>query len=548
MLGLAGVLAAGALVFGGSPAHASETDIDQQLGNVQFQTSCNEIAQRRFNRAMRYQHSFWYRQSIGLYEEALKADPDCAIAHWGIALALWDNPHNPPPAPNVARAVEAIQAARAIGAKTERERGYIDALALLYQDHDKTPYPARLRAHVDAMGALAAKYPDDDEAQIAYAITLNVSASPADKTYAQQLKGVALLEPIAARAPRHPGVVHYLIHLYDYPALAHKGLDAANRYAAIAPAAPHAQHMPSHIYTRVGMWRESIASNIESVKAARAENEISSQLHGADYKVYSYLQLGRDREAREAIDRMLEVPGADPSAFAAWYGLAAAQARYMVERKDWAGAAALEPRESQFPQTMAITHFARALGAARLGKLDDARADIARLTAIRDKLIETNSPYWAEQVDIQRQVAAAWLLYAEDKYEEAIDAMRAAADAEDKTDKHVVTPGPLVPARELLGEILYEEARPAEALAAFEAVKAKERNRFHGIAGAAMAAEEMGDKATAKLNYEMLLALIGEGEVDRPAVAFARDFLSRDSEQETQGLRPTGTETKGSKD
>ena len=284
-----------------SPSAAQDTT-DQQLGSVNFQTSCNEVAQRRFDRGMRYQHSFWYGQSREIFEEALKADPSCAIAYWGIALGLWDNPHNPPPAPNNAPALAAIQKAQAIGAKTQRERDYIDAMALLYTDYDKTPYRTRLMAHVKAMEALAQRYPQDDEAQIAYAILLNVSAPLGDKTYAQQLKGAAILEPISQRLPQHPGVTHYLIHLYDYPPLAQKGLDAANRYAKVAPAAPHAQHMPSHIYTRVGYWKESIAANTGSVNAARADNEDSQALHARDYMVYAHLQLAQDDQARDVID------------------------------------------------------------------------------------------------------------------------------------------------------------------------------------------------------------------------------------------------------
>ena len=239
----------------GMPAFAQD-DSNQRLGSVHFATSCNEAAQRRFDRAMRYQHSFWYRQSKEVFEDALKADPECAIAYWGIALSLWNNPHNPPPVPNLPLALAAIEKAKAVGAKTQRERDYIDALAILYTDYDKAPHRPRVQAYLEAMEALAQRYPEDEEAQIAYAITLNVSASPADKTYSQQLKGAAILEPIAKRQPHHPGVAHYLIHLYDYPPIAEKGLEAAKRYAAIAPAAPHAQHMPSHIYTRVGYWKE----------------------------------------------------------------------------------------------------------------------------------------------------------------------------------------------------------------------------------------------------------------------------------------------------
>lgn len=519
------VAAALALTSSARPAASEETK-EQQLGNVHFETSCNEVAQRRFDRAMRYQHSFWYSAAKDIFEETLKADPGCAIAYWGIALSLWNNPHSPPPAPNLVPALAAIEKGQAAGAKTERERTYIDALAVLYKDYDKTEYRTRLMAFRDAMAALAQKYPNDDEAQIAYAITLNVSASPADKTYAQQLKGAAILEPIWKRQPMHPGIAHYLIHLYDYPALAEKGLSAADRYAKIAPAAPHAQHMPSHIYTRVGYWKESVSSNTASVKAARADKEYGDQLHGQDYMVYAYLQLARDSDARAVIDDMLTVKAASPNAFGAYFAVAASPARYAVERGDWNAAAQLEVKPSIFPHVMAITHFARALGAARSGHPDAAKADTAKLAELRDKLREAKNAYWAQQVDIEWQVASAWVLNAEGKHDEALKLMRAAADTEDTTEKAPVTPGPLAPARELYGDMLLEQGNAKEALAAFEATKAKEPNRFGGFAGAAQAAEKLGDKAAAKVNYQKLLALVGETKSDRPVVAVAQRYVA----------------------
>jgi hypothetical protein len=506
------------------PAVAEESS-DQQLGMVHFATSCNETAQRRFDRAMRYQHSFWYKASREIFEEALKADPECGIAYWGIALSLWNNPHNPPPAPNLAPALAAIQKGKAVGAKSERERDYINALAVLYTDYDKVDYRPRLQAYLKAMEALAGKYPDDDEAQIFYAITLNVSASPSDKTYAQQLKGAAILEPIFKRQPHHPGVAHYLIHLYDYPPIAEKGLDAARRYAGIAPAAPHAQHMPSHIFTRVGYWKDSIASNIASVKAAKADKESTEQLHAMDYMVYAYLQLGRDREARGVIDEMTQVTNANVEIYGGSFAIAASPARYAIERGDWKGAAALEVRPSKFPHVMAITHFARALGAARAGNPEAAQADIAKLVELRDKLREAKEAYWSDQVDIQRQIASAWVLYAEGKYDDALAAMKAAADAEDKTEKSPVTPGPLAPARELYGDMLLERGMNKEALAAYQATMTKEPNRFNGFVGAAKAAVALGDKATAKADYEKLLAM-ADGSSDRPTLAAARAYVA----------------------
>jgi hypothetical protein len=514
------------ILAAGAPHLTTAQDVvDQQFGIVNFETSCNDVAQRRFNRAMRYQHSFWYDQAKEVFDEALKADPNCAIAEWGIALTYLNNPHIAIPAANLAPGLAAIQRARALNAKTERERDYIDALALMYVDHDRLSHRERIGAFVKAMEALATKYPNDDEAQIAYAITLNASASPADKTYAQQTKGAALLEPISRRLPLHPGVTHYLIHLYDYPETAHKGLEAAQRYAKIAPAAPHAQHMPSHIYTRVGYWKESIASNDASAKAARADKEAANQLHGQDYMVYAHLQLGQDKSARAVMEDMAATKNVGDGAFPSQFALAASLARYAVERADWKGAAQLQVRQSKFPQTMAITHFARALGAARSGDVNAASLDVQKLAELSDQLRQAKDPYWSEIVDIQRQIAAAWLLAAEGKHDEALAAMKAAADAEDKTEKHAVTPGPLAPARELYGVMLLERGKAGEALAAFELTKAKEPNRFHGYAGAAQAADALGDKAKAKDNFQRLIALTSDADSERPEVVAARKFV-----------------------
>jgi tetratricopeptide (TPR) repeat protein len=327
------VIAAG-LGLSGPQALVAQDDVDQQLGSVHFQTSCNDVAQRRFDRGMRYQHSYWYANAKEIFEEAIKADPTCGMAYWGIALTYMDNPHNAIPKPNLAPGLAAIMKAKEIGATTERERDYIDALMVMYADYEKIPHVQRMRMLRDAQSRVAAKYPDDDEAQIAYAITLNTSADLNDKTYAQQIKGAAILEPISRRLPMHPGVTHYLIHLYDYPALAQKGLDAANRYAKIAPAAPHAQHMPSHIYTRVGYWKESIDSNTASVKAAMAEKSVGNYLHAQDYMVYAYLQLGQDKQARAVIDDMIKETDFKATVAAADYALAASPARYAIDRGD----------------------------------------------------------------------------------------------------------------------------------------------------------------------------------------------------------------------
>src|SRR5262245_13671072 len=513
------------LMFTSALPAVAQGNVDQQLGSVHFKTSCNEVAQRRFDRAMRYQHSYWYHPAQEIFEEVLKADPTCAMAQWGIALTLLDNPHNAIPQSNLAPGLAAIRNAKAMDAKTERERDYIDAMLLMFTDYDKISHGQRIRLFRDAQEQIAVKYPDDDEAQIAYAITLNTSADLNDKTYAQQLKGAAILEPISQRLPRHPGVTHYLIHLYDYPALAAQGLDAAKRYASIAPAAPHAQHMPSHIYTRVGYWKESIGSNVASVSAAKAEKSVGNYLHAQDYMVYAHLQLGQDKQASAVIDEMMKETDFKATVMGAHYALAAAPARYAVERGDWAGASQLPVRPSPFDFVTAISHFARALGAARSGKPDAAAADVAKLAQMRDKLGEAKDNYWAEIVDIQRQVANAWVLHAEGKYDEALKAMRAAADAEDRTDKHVVTPGPLAPARELYGFMLLDRGLASEALAELEGTIKKEPNRFNAFAGAAQASQRLGDKAKTKDYYQKLAALANDADTVRPDLAAARKFL-----------------------
>ena len=512
-------------VLGPSTPGLAQDDADQKFGKVHFATTCNEIAQRRFDRAMRYQHSFWYAESKEIYQEAIKADADCAIAYWGMALSLLNNPHSAIPAPNLPLGLAAIGKAREIGAASERERDYIDALSVMYVDYDKVPQQARVQSYLKKMEALATKYPDDDEAQIFYAITLNVAASPADKTYANQLKGAAILEPIWQRQPQHPGIAHYLIHLYDYPPIAAKGLPAALRYSKIAPNAPHAQHMPSHIFTRVGYWKESIAANLASVAAAKASDERGDQLHGEDYLVYAYLQLAQDDNARKAIDEIAATTP-DPDSFGGAFSRAAAPARYAFERGDWKGAAKLEVIPNKFPQVMAITHFARTLGAARSGDVAAAEVDAARLVELRDRLRDAKNDYWATQVDVEAQTANAWILYADGKYDDALKAMAAAADAEDKTEKAPVTPGSLAPARELYGFMLLDRGMAKEALAAFEATKAKEPDRFNGYAGAARATQALGDTVAAKANYEKLLALATGSTSDRPMLAAAKAFVA----------------------
>jgi hypothetical protein len=498
---------------------------DQKLGKVHFETSCTPAAAAAFDRGMLYQHSFWYRASQRDFQEALKDDPGCGIAYWGIALSLLWNPHIAPPLKNLVDGAAALAKGKEVGARTERERDYMTALSAMYTDYDKVDHRTRVLNYLKAMEQLATKYPNDDEAQIYYALALNVGASPSDKTYANQLKGAAILEKIWVRQPDHPGIPHYLIHLYDTPALAEKGLTAARRYAKVAPDAPHALHMPSHIFTRVGSWQESIDSNTAAARAAKAEKEGHDQLHAMDYEVYAYLQLGQDARAKAVIDEMMAVTGFNENFLPGPFAQAISPARYMVERGDWNGASALEVRLSPLPNVTAITWFAKAVGSARSGDAAQAQVAITRLEALRDQLLEKKDAYWSEQVDIQSRVATAWMQFATGHQDDALKTMGEAADAEDKTEKSPVTPGPLAPARKLYGAMLLQHGNAAEALAAFEATMRKEPNRLNAILGAANAAAASGDGAKARQYYAAAIAQTSDASVTRPEVANARAFL-----------------------
>jgi tetratricopeptide (TPR) repeat protein len=500
---------------------------DELLGKVHFATSCTPEAQALFDRAMLYQHSFWYSASRRAFEEVIQADAGCAIAGWGFAQSLLANPFNPTPPKNLADGYAAIQKTKALGAKTQRENDFISAIGAFYADYDKLDQRTRAQAYLAAMEQLAQRYPEDDEAQIFYALALNIAAAPSDKTYVKQLKAAAILEPIFKRQPRHPGVAHYLLHTYDYPPIAHKGLDAAKRYAEIAEAAPHAQHMPSHIFTRVGYWKESVASNQAAARIAKEGKEADDQLHASDYMVYAYLQMGQDQKAREIIDQMNAVTGFNPDRNTGPFALAASPARYIVERGDWNGAAELKVRPSKFAYVEAITYFTRALGAARSGNPQAARTDIAKLAELRDRLRQAKDAYWADQVGIQWQAATAWMLHAEGSHADALKIMNAAADAEDRTEKGTVTPGPLAPARELLGYMLLADGAATDALAAFEATLQKEPNRLGATSGAAKAAEKASDAAKARIYRAKVLELTQGSKTKGTEVPDALTFMGK---------------------
>jgi tetratricopeptide (TPR) repeat protein len=501
-------------------------DSQPQLGKVDFQNSCSPAVQEMFLRGVAMLHSFWFMEGEKTFRDVLAKDPSCAIATWGIAALRMSNPlAGDGPSPNWAVLGQAaIDQGRKIGAKTQRERDYIDAVAAYYEDWANRPERVRQTNRARAFEALAARYPDDDEAQIFYALYLSGTQSLADQTYKTYLTAAAVLEKQFAKHPNHPGVAHYLIHSYDAPPIAEKGMSAARRYAGIAPAAPHALHMPSHIFTRVGAWTESVATNERSAAAAKRDNDADGQAHAMDYMVYALLQLGRDTDARRVVDEAARVTGMTSVRAAAPYAYAAMPARYAIERGDWKTAITLEPRPNNFQFTESLTHFARGLGAARTGDAVAAEKSAQELARLRDALKAAKNEYWATEVEISRLGVAAWTALAQGKRDEALALMRNAADIEDKNEKHIVTPGRIVPARELLGQMLLEVKRPADALKEFEASHTREPDRFAGLYGAAQAAAESGDKARAKRHYARLVEVAGQGT--RAELATARAFLA----------------------
>jgi tetratricopeptide (TPR) repeat protein len=495
------------------------------LGKVSFPTSCDPKVQPALERAVAMLHSFWYSAGEKAFRDVLKDDPQCAIATWGIASILMSNPlAGQGASPKGAeQAQAAIDEGRRIGAKTERERGYIEAVAAYYKDFATRPEKERQASRAKAYEALAQRYPTDDEAQIFYALYTAGTQTQADQTYAAYLKAAAILENEFKKYPDHPGVAHYLIHSYDAPPIADKGLTAARRYAGIAPDAPHALHMPSHIFTRVGAWQESAATNMRSREVAKAGNEPDEAYHASDYMVYADLQLARDADARRAIDEAMKVSGAS-TRFVAPYAIAAMPARYAFERGAWVEAAKLQPTGSTYPFVESITYFARSVGAARSGDLAAARKDAEQLESFHQALLTAKNTYWATEVEVQRLAAAGWIALGEGKSEEALKFMRAAADLEDKNEKHIVTPGRIVPARELLGEMLLEVKQPDAALKEFEASQRREPNRFRNYLGSARAAEMAGDRAKAAGYYQKLLALAKDADTARPELVSAKKF------------------------
>lgn len=530
--------------FGLATASQASHHGDQpQLGAVSFETSCNAVASAKIQQGLGWLHSFEYEQAAQTFAQATAADAGCGIAHWGIAASYYHPLWAPPSAAELEKGRNSLAKAKAAGAASEREKAYIAALATLYDGSESLDHKVRAIAYSDAMRKLHERYPQDQEAAIFYALSL-VAAGTMDQDpgYAREKEAGAILNRILALAPDHPGVSHYLIHSFDYPALADLALPAARRYAGIAPASPHAQHMPSHIFVRLGLWNEAIKSNLASEAASKAfakaqglPGSSSERLHAMDYLAYGYLQTGQDAKAERVLAELNSIERADPPIFTVAYAATAIPARLVLERRRWQEAASLELQAnvrnlvplSDFKWAEAHVLFARAVGAARSGNAETARAEIAKLTKIEEALVVPAGSYdWRMPVAVERQIAEAWLAAADGRKDDAVVLMRAAADLDDATEKHPVTPGAVLPAREQLGELMLELGRGPESLAAYETALKRAPGRLASLYGAARAARLIGDRAKAVSYYTRIVELTRDGTETRPEVAEARSFTA----------------------
>jgi hypothetical protein len=496
------------------------------VGKVDFPNSCKPDVQADLARGVAMLHSFWFSAGNRVFNDVLARDPECAIAYWGIASLRMFNPLSGvgPPPEDAEKTQAMIARARQMPA-TPRERAYIEAVGAYYQDWAGRSEHARQEARSKAYEALAASYPDDDEARIFSALYIAGTQSQADQTYAAYAKAASILEGQFAKHPDHPGIAHYLIHVYDAPPLAARGLPAARIYAGIAPQAPHALHMPSHIFTRVGAWEDSVATNRRSFDVAIKGGELPEAYHASDYAVYADLQLARDAAALAAMQAAFKVHPPSTAQAAVAYASAAMPARYALERADWQAAKQLEPSPGGAPNTEANTFFARGIGAARSGDPDAAERDAAELAVRHRKIVDAGNAYWAREVEIQQREVEGWIAFARKKSDDGLALMRQAADLEDRNEKHIVTPGRILPARELLGDMLYEAGQPVLALKEYEASQQREPNRFRGYYGAARAAEAAGDREKAAMYYGKLLTLAKNADTERPELVHARDFV-----------------------
>ncbi len=507
-------------------------------GEVDFPISCGAAAQKKFNEAVWILHSFWYDEAVKAFTAVTAIEPDCAMGYWGVAMSHWYPLWYPPNAAALKAGSEAVEKAMAARQKTDRESDYIAAIAAFYRGDDKVDHRTRAVAYEKAMEQVHLRYPDDREAGVFYALALVATAPATDKTYANQKKARVILETVRAELPNHPGVAHYLIHANDSAELAEDGLTAALCYADIAPAVPHALHMPSHIFTRLGMWRQSIDANraAEAASLAYVREELGPDafdgetVHTMDYMEYAYLQKGQDRDAKRVVDELMTFGRAKGPNLPMAYAIAAMPARYAVERRNWSEAAAVTPPPmpfpwERFPWAEAMISFTRALGAAHTGDTAAAEVEIAKLQSLKQKLDEKKDDYWAKQVEVQRLAASGILAHAQGNDKQAVELVRAAADLDASMDKHPATPAEVVPAREVLADLLLELNDPAAALTEYQQTVSAERNRFRSILGIARAAKLTGDAATAREAYGKLVTL-ASADCDRPELAEAKAFLA----------------------
>lgn len=512
---------------------------DKEFGSVDFDITCSNEAKKDFIIGLTLLHSFEYDEAEKAFAKVITQEPDCAMAYWGIAMANYHPLWAPPTLIELEKGAKAISIAQSIKQKSIIENNYIEAIALFYKGWNKIDHITRSRKYEKAMEKMYSNNPTNKEIAIFYALTLVATADPTDKTYTHQRKAGNILTALYPEGPDHPGIVHYIIHTYDFPELASLALPAARKYAAIAPSSAHAQHMPSHIFTRLGLWDECIESNIAAAASAKCYGETvgikghwDEELHSIDYLLYAYLQKGDNTAAKKQLDYIHTIDHVEPMNFKVLYAFAAIPSRYVLENKMWAEAAALQVAPANFPWVNypwqeAIIHFTRLLGAVHINKNDEAKMELKKLTIIYDTLLHQKDTYKANQVMIQIKTGEAWILFYEGQKNEAIKMMKAAADMEDKTGKHSVTPGEVLPARELLGDMLMEMNKPTEALIAYEENLKTHNNRFNGLYGAALAAEKNNAAEKAKQYYQQLLNISNTTTSERVELVKAKSFLNK---------------------
>lgn len=510
---------------------------EAQFGSVNFDVTCNEKAKNDFNLAMELLHSFEYDEGEKVFAKIIDETPDCAMAYWGVAMCNFHPLWTPPTEAELEKGAKAIAVANTVNTKSTRESGYINAIGLFFKDWDKKDDHTRCIYFEKAMEQLYLKYPGDHEAAIFYALALDAAAEPTDKTYSKQKKAGELLNALYKIEPNHPGIIHYIIHTYDYPGLAILALPAARKYAEVAPASAHALHMPSHIFTRLGLWDDDIHSNVQSIAAAKCYAESADipghwdeELHGLDYLTYAYLQKGDNRRAEEQVAYLKTIKAVYPANFKVAYAFAAMPSRYFLENKKWKEAASLQVQPANFswknfPWQEAIIHFTRLLGAVHAGKLDSAKSELNRLNQLHAALQKEKDWYKAKEIEIQIKTGEAWIQFESANKDSALYTMRLAANMEDSLDKHPVTPGEVLPARELLGDMLLQLKQTGEALSAYETVLKKSPNRFNSLYNAGVAAEKLGDNPKTVFYFKQLLAVADNINSDRPELAEARSFL-----------------------